>query len=197
MKVWSKGTFALIVAASSRSRERSIRSILLRISTLGWRSSGSFVEDRLALLVEPLAGVDEQADDVRVAGPAPGGGHHRAVEPALRLEDAGRVDEDDLRLALDGDAAHQRPRRLHLARDDRDLGADERVEQRRLAGIRRADQGDEARRWWPSSSGDAMRFLPPDALAEEKAARRVLFRRALRGAGPQRALDALRPRPST
>ncbi len=46
--------------------------------------------------------------------------------------------------ALDRDAADQRARGLHLVRDDRDLGADQRVEQRRLAGIGRADQRDEA-----------------------------------------------------
>ena len=54
---------------------------------------------------------------------------------------------------VDGDAAHERPRRLHLARDDRDLGADERVDQGRLAGVRRADEGDEARRASPAASG--------------------------------------------
>ncbi len=61
----------------------------------------------------------------------------------LRREDARRVDQDDLRVAVDGDAAHQRARRLHLVRDDGDLGADQRVEQRRLAGVGRADQRDE------------------------------------------------------
>ena len=62
----------------------------------------------------------------------------------LRLEDAGRVDEDDLRVVVDGDAAHDGARRLHLVGDDRHLGADQLVDQRRLAGIGRADQGDEA-----------------------------------------------------
>ena len=75
---------------------------------------------------------------------APGGRHHGAVEPPLRREDAGRVDQDDLRVVLDHDAADQRARGLHLARDDRDLGADQRVDQRRLADIGRADQRDEA-----------------------------------------------------
>ena len=59
-------------------------------------------------------------------------------------KDARRVDEDELRVALDRDAADQRARGLHLVRDDRDLGADQRVDQRRLAGIGRADQRDEA-----------------------------------------------------
>ena len=69
---------------------------------------------------------------------------HRAIEPALGREQARRVDEHDLRVALDDDAADRRARRLRLARDDRDFGADQRVEQRRFARIRRADQGDEA-----------------------------------------------------
>ena len=69
---------------------------------------------------------------------------HRLVEPAARLEDARRVDEDDLRVVVRGDAAHDGARRLHLVGDDRDLRADQPVDQRRLAGVRRADQRDEA-----------------------------------------------------
>ena len=47
-------------------------------------------------------------------------------------------------LSCDGDAAHDGAGRLHLVGDDRHLGADQLVDQRRLAGIGRADQGDEA-----------------------------------------------------
>ena len=46
--------------------------------------------------------------------------------------------------AFHRDAAQQRARGLHLGRDDRDLAADQRVDQRRFAGIGRADQRDEA-----------------------------------------------------
>ena len=102
------------------------------------------VEDRVGVALDAALGVDQQHDDVGVLGAAPGGGHHRLVEPALGLEDARRVDEDDLRGAVGGDAAHDGARRLHLVGDDRDLGADEPVDQRRLAGIGRADQRDEA-----------------------------------------------------
>ena len=73
----------------------------------------------------------------------PGGRDHGAVEPPARREDAGRVDEDELRVAFDGDAAHDRPRRLHLRAHDRDLGADQRVDEGRFADVRRADDGDE------------------------------------------------------
>ena len=49
----------------------------------------------------------------------------------------------DLRRALDRDPADPRPRRLHLVGDDRDLRPDQPVRQRRLAGVRLADQRDE------------------------------------------------------
>ena len=86
--------------------------------------------------------VDQQHDPVGIGGAGPGGGDHRAVEPAARREDAGRVDKDQLRLALDRDAEQPGARRLHLRGDDRQLVADQPVEQRRLAGIRRPDQRD-------------------------------------------------------
>ena len=44
--------------------------------------------------------VDHQHDDVGIARAAPGRGDHGAVEPALRREDAGRIDEDQLRRAI-------------------------------------------------------------------------------------------------
>ena len=98
----------------------------------------------LDLLVDALGRIDDENDDIGVAGTAPGGFHHRGVEALLGAEHARRIDEDELAVALDGDAAHRNTRRLHLVRDDRHLGADERVDQRRLAGVGRADDGDEA-----------------------------------------------------
>ena len=102
------------------------------------------VQDRVGLLVDAGFGVEQHADEIGVMGAAPGGGDHGAVEPSLRREDAGRIDQDDLGVVLDHDAADQRARRLHLARDDGDLGADQRVDERGLADIGRADQRDEA-----------------------------------------------------
>ena len=46
----------------------------------------------------PLLGIDDQGDEVGIPCPGPGGIDHGAVEPALGREDAGRVDEDELRL---------------------------------------------------------------------------------------------------
>ena len=41
--------------------------------------------------------IDQQHDPVGVGGAGPGGRDHRAVEPAARLENAGRIDKDQLR----------------------------------------------------------------------------------------------------
>ena len=94
------------------------------------------------------------------ASPAPGPGRfdHGAVEPAARLEDAGRVDQHQLRIAPHGDAAHRHARRLHLVADDGDLGAHERIDQGGLARIRRADHGDEA---GTGLAGSRRAFIPP------------------------------------
>ena len=105
-------------------------------------------KDRVRLVVEAARGIDQHSDDIGVVRPCPGVRHHGAIEPALRREDAGRIDEDELRAARDGDAAQQRARRLHLVGDDRDLAADERVDQRRFADIGRADERDEAAAGW-------------------------------------------------
>ena len=104
-----------------------------------------------------LRDVDEQPDKIGVGRPAPGGGHHGAVEPALGAEQAGRIDEHDLRRAVQGDAAHLRARGLDLARHDRDLGPDKLVQQRRLARVRRADQRHEA---CPGRPGRRPRLFP-------------------------------------
>ena len=101
-------------------------------------------QQRFRLLVDALARIDQHADQIGLVRAAPGRRHHGAVEPPLRREDSRRIDEDELRLAFERDAADQRAGGLHLVRDDGDLGADQRVEQRRLAGIGRADQRDEA-----------------------------------------------------
>ena len=91
-----------------------------------------------------LRGVDHHARDVDV-----GQAHERAAvellaERVVRLVQAGRVDEHDLGVLGVDDRAQPVARRLRLVRDDRDLRSHERVDERRLAGVRAADQGDEA-----------------------------------------------------
>jgi len=64
------------------------------------------------------------------------------VEPAPRLEDARRVDEDQLRRAGDSDAEQPGPRRLYLGGDDRSLRPTSWFNSVDFAGVRRADQRD-------------------------------------------------------
>ena len=58
---------------------------------------GELREDRLRLLVDALARVDQHADQIGVVRAAPGRRHHGAVEPPPRRENSRRVDEDELR----------------------------------------------------------------------------------------------------
>jgi len=88
--------------------------------------------------------VDQVHDGIGVRRAAPGRLDHGPVEPALGHEDAGRIDQYDLRVAHLRHAAHGKARRLHLVRDDRYLGPDKAVGQRGLARIRRADNGGKA-----------------------------------------------------
>ncbi len=101
-------------------------------------------QDRVGLVVDAGFGIEQHADEIGVMRAAPGRRHHGAVEPTLRREDAGGVDQNDLRVVLDHDAADQCAGRLHLARHDGDLGADQRIDERGLADIGGADQRDEA-----------------------------------------------------
>jgi hypothetical protein len=60
-----------------------------------------------------------------------------------RLMDSRRVDEDDLRLWLGEDAQQAIARRLRFRRHDGDFFADEGVDERGLADVWFADNGDE------------------------------------------------------
>src|SRR5215475_11509861 len=108
---------------------------------LRWPYVSEFAENAFRLLVQPFAGINEHADQISLMRAAPRRRHHGAVEPPPRRKYAGRVDENELRLASNGNAADQSPRRLHFVRYDTDLGADQCIKQRRFAGIRRTDQG--------------------------------------------------------
>ena len=89
-------------------------------------------------------GVDHEEGAVGILGAFPRGGDHGAVEAAVGLENPRRVDQDQLRVAVDGDAHEAGAGGLRLGRDDRDLLADERVDEGRLARIGRAEDRDEA-----------------------------------------------------
>ena len=61
---------------------------------------GKPIEQSFRLFVDPLARIDQHADQIGLVRTAPGRRHHGAVEPPLRSENSRRVDEDKLRVAL-------------------------------------------------------------------------------------------------
>ena len=103
-------------------------------------SRGEAVQDPACIAIDAAGGIDQQRRLVRILRARPGRRYHRPVEAPTRSKDARCIDIDDLRSTFDGDAEQPGPRRLRLRRNDRELMADEAVEQGRLAGIRRADQ---------------------------------------------------------
>ena len=117
-------------------------------------------------------GIDHEHDPVGIVGAFPRGLDHRPVEPPRRRENAGRVDQQHLRVALDRDAHQPRARGLRLGADDRDLLPDQRIDQGRLARIGRAEHRDEAEaaHWTCCSKASAAAvsascLLAPSALA--------------------------------
>ena len=110
--------------------------------------------------------LDQKDDDIGIGGPAPCGGDHGAVKAAAGAEEAGCIDENDLRLAFHADTPDAGAGRLHLVGDDGDLGPDHPVQQGGFPGIGFADQGDEAGAGFGvshrvSPSGRAAPALPP------------------------------------
>ena len=69
---------------------------------------------------------------------------HRLLERVLRVEQPGRVEDDHLHVVGGVDADDAVARRLRLGAGDAQLLADDAVEQRRLAGVRLSDDGDDS-----------------------------------------------------
>ncbi len=115
-----------------------------RRSIAGFQAVDDARRVRIDTVTDRARGIDQKHDQVRIAGALPGAGDHGALQAPLGREDARRIDEDELGIALGDDPADDGARGLHLGRDDGDLGADQSVQKRRLAGIGRANQGDEA-----------------------------------------------------
>ena len=70
--------------------------------------------------------------------------HHLAAENVLGFVDAGRIDQDDLRVFAIQDSLNAVARGLRLGRNDGDFAADELVDQRRFARVGAAYYGDES-----------------------------------------------------
>ena len=88
--------------------------------------------------------LDEENEDVGVARRLAGRLVHPLAEPRPRLVQAGRVDEDELRVARGEHAPHGVARGLRVEADDRDRLAQQRIEQRALADVGPADERDAA-----------------------------------------------------
>jgi hypothetical protein len=73
-----------------------------------------------------------------------GRAHHPPVQQMLRLVEARRIEKGDLRARHVRHAQNTGPRRLRLVRYDRDLFAQQAIQQRRLADIGPTDNGDGA-----------------------------------------------------
>src|SRR5439155_13719266 len=71
-------------------------------------------------------------------------GHHAAIQFITGLMHARRVNQNDLAFRSRDDAENFEASRLRLVRNGRNLFADQSIEQRRLARIRPADEGDVA-----------------------------------------------------
>ena len=87
--------------------------------------------------------IHHQQDGIGVFGARPGGPHHGAIQTAAGPENSRRVHEHDLGLAGHRHAFHRHARGLNFGAHNRDLGANQGIGERGLAGIGRADDGAE------------------------------------------------------
>src|SRR6478752_4176613 len=103
------------------------------------------IKDLFIGSTKTIRGVNQQQDEVARFKGCVNFLHHFAVEAAIRLVDAGRIDKNNLASGalpfwLDVEnALDVHARGLRLFRDDGDFFADQRVEQRAFTGIGTAD----------------------------------------------------------
>src|SRR5208282_3858571 len=117
------------------------------------RSASPFcqVEDEAVFAVPLLLGIDNHQNQFTAFERLAHLGHHLAAERGAGLVNSGRVDQDDLpgltSLLLGGididDAKNAVARGLGLGRNDSQLLADQRIQQRALARIGTAENADE------------------------------------------------------
>src|SRR4026207_1758271 len=95
-------------------------STLFRASTGGARGGPRGAREGPDPGSDPVPAVNQQNHQIGIAGTAPGGLDHGAVEVAARREDARRINEDDLAAPFDRNAAQPRSGGLNVVRDDPD-----------------------------------------------------------------------------
>ena len=89
-----------------------------------------------------LGAIDHEQNDVDVRERLVDALGHPSRQSITRDLDTGQVREDQLPVAAVGDTGDATPRRLGPTRRDRDVLADDRVDQRALADIRPSGQAD-------------------------------------------------------
>ena len=92
-----------------------------------------------------LRHIDHQAQHIDFGDGLHGGIHHPHVHAMQRPVNARRVEEHHLRIGIVAYAKNARARRLRLVGHNGQLLANQLVQQRRLAGIGAANEGDETR----------------------------------------------------
>ena len=118
-----------------------------------------------------LGGVDDQGDDVDLAERGHRDVDHAHVEAMQGAMHARGVDVDNLPVGTGVGADDPVARRLRLVGDDRQLGADEPVEQGRLTGVGPADQGDESGPHGPGLSASTVaRFCTRTRVTRRRSA---------------------------
>jgi hypothetical protein len=100
--------------------------------------------DETVAAADPVACGEDEEHDVDVLEGGVDGLLHALGELVHRLLEAGQVDEHELPVLVVRDPEHPSPRRVRDLRGDRDLLADEGVDERGLADVRPSRDGDEA-----------------------------------------------------
>ena len=106
--------------------------------------NGQLLDQRQRVLVagrEFARCIDHQQEQVAALQCLPHLGHHALVHARLGPVDSRRVQKDDLGVGPVHDPLDAVPRGLRLVGDDGDLGAHQRVQQRRFANIRPPENG--------------------------------------------------------
>ena len=102
------------------------------------------IDDGSGFMVKSAFGVNDQNRYVGIGNAAPGRGYHCAIQSPFGFENSRGVNEYDLSIFKNSNAADQRTGRLHFGRHDRHLGTDKVVGDCGLSGIRCSDEGNEA-----------------------------------------------------
>ena len=117
---------------------------MLSAITTGHAEREDALCDEAVAGADPVAAVEHEQDAVDVLERRVDRALHVLRERVARPLEAGQVGEHELVAVAVRDPEDAPPRRLRLVRDDRDLAAAERVDERRLADVRPPRDGDEA-----------------------------------------------------